>query len=88
MGNKQDVIKLIKIIESDDTKQWFTIKDLSEISGMSEKDLIEIISKDSNFLRSTHLSKDNLARFTTKKDFDEKGSVFSKVLGAFKNRID
>lgn len=87
MENKK-VIELINLIEGDESKEWYTIKDLTKMSGISESDIIDILSTDDNFLRSTHLSKDNLARFTTKKDFDQKGSFFSKVVGAFKNRID
>ncbi len=83
--NEEEELK--KIMQQDD-KTWFTISDLSQKADLEESKVQKLINSSKLFVQSSSLTEDGENLFSTRDDFQEKGSLTSRILGAFKNRID
>lgn len=81
-----DVLK--KLINGDASKRWYTITELSAKTGLPESRVREAITSDSAFVRSSRLSEDNQALFSTRADYEDNESFGNRLWSSFKNRID
>ena len=78
----------LKNIMDKDEKTWFTLSKLSEKTKLKESDIQKMVTKSKKFVQSSSLTSEGENMFSTRDDFQKKGSVINKILGAFKNRID
>lgn len=79
--------ELKKMMDADE-KTWFTLQNLSSITQQPYHEIQGAIKNSDLFVRSSIPDNSGNALYATKKDYEEKGSFFNKVIGAFKNRID
>lgn len=79
---------LIDLINNDKDKLWYTIPDLARLSNMEPEKIVAVIRNSDEFIKSSHLSEDNLAQYTTRKDYEKNVSFYSKLKGAFRNSPD
>ncbi len=77
----------LKNIMQKDEQTWFTVSNLSEKTSLNES-AIQKMLKNSNLFVQSSSPKDGENLFTTRDEFQEKSSFTSKIIGAFKNRID
>ena len=78
--------ELRDIMQKDD-QTWFTLDGLSKKTNLQESQIQKLLKNSELFVQSSAAENgENL--FSTRADFKEKGSFTSKLLGAFKNRID
>ena len=70
-----------------DDHTWFTLSGLSEKTNLKETEIQKILKNSELFVQSS-ASKNGENLFSTRADFQKEGSFASKIIGAFKNRID
>ncbi len=75
-------------IQQDPSKTWYTLKDLVQLTNAESFEIEKIVNKSDLFVRSSNSSETGEQLFTTRNDFEKKASFGTKILGAFKNRID
>jgi len=78
----------LKEIMLKDNNTWVTLNDLTNKAGVQQSEIKKLINTSSLFVRSASTSKEGEDLFSTKEEFQKKGSFAQKFLGAFKNRID
>lgn len=78
----------LKNIMQQDSQAWFTLSNLSAKTNLPQLDVQKIIKNSKLFVQSSSLTDEGENLFTTRDEFQEKGSLGNKILGAFKNRID
>lgn len=71
-----------------DDKTWFTLQNLSELTQKSDSEIQGIIKHSDLFVRSSIPDDAGETLFSTKYDYQQKGSILNRFIGAFKNRID
>jgi hypothetical protein len=79
--------ELKKIMYQED-QTWFTLSKLSAKTKIQESELQKVIKKSNLFVQSSSVTSEGENLFSTRDEFKENGSFASRVLGAFKNRID
>jgi hypothetical protein len=77
----------LKNIMQNDEQTWFTLGNLSKKTNLNESAIQKILKNSNQFVQSSS-SKDGENLFTTREEFKEKSSFASRIIGAFKNRID
>lgn len=78
----------LKIIMQQDEKSWFTLGSLSDKTSLDESEVQKLIKKSNLFVQSSSLTSEGENLFSTKENFQKEGSLASRIIGAFKNRID
>lgn len=78
----------LKRIMDADERTWFTLQNLSSITQEPYAEIQGAIKNSDLFVRSSVPDNSGNSLYATKKGYEEKGSFFNKVIGAFKNRID
>jgi dihydroorotate dehydrogenase (NAD+) catalytic subunit len=69
--------------------EWRTIRGLTKETGLSAKQvevLMGRLSDNDKIVKSSNVSSEGLALFTSREHFRQKGSIFEKVLGVLHNR--
>lgn len=80
--------KELKKIMQQEKQTWFTLSNLSEKASLGESEVQKVIKKSNLFVQSSSLTNEGENLFSTREDFQKKGSIANRILGAFKNRID
>lgn len=79
---------VLKAIEESD-HEWRTIPGISKELDLDQDIVVEAISQSrGDVVRSSRLTDNGLELFTTRSRFESTAPVWTKFLGAFKNRID
>ena len=79
--------ELKKIMDTDE-RTWFTVQNLSSITQEPYSEIQGTIKNSDLFVRSSVPDNSGNTLYATKRDYEEKGSIYNKLIGAFKNRID
>ena len=88
MGNTQKTKeKILKTFEENTENHWKTISEIQGATGSTTNEIVKVITDSGEFVQSSKII-DGETVFTTKKAFRDNEPFFTKVLGAFKNRID
>ncbi len=79
----------IKETLSNDQQKWFTVSEIADKTGLhvNVDELQEMLNTSADFVQSTR-SLEGKNVYATKKDFEDSTSFFTKLKGAFRNRID
>ena len=79
--------KILETFEDNSASHWKTISELQGATGSTANEITKVINQSADFVQSSKvIDGENL--YTTRKAFKNNESFFSKVIGAFKNRID
>lgn len=81
--------QLHAVLKGDNTKMWYSLKDLAQLTNEDPYYLEKTVNKSDLFVRSSSiLSETGEPLYTIRSDFEKEASFGQKILGAFKNRID
>jgi predicted S18 family serine protease len=75
-------------IMSERNQTWFTINELATITQTPFSEIEKFLNNSDLFVRSSQTSPSGEKLFSTRKEFTQKAKFYTKLMGAFKNRID
>lgn len=84
----EDKLIIINAFEVNHEESWKSINELASLTGIDQNQISNILLSSNDFVQSTRMIKNGEPLFTTKGSFRSGASFISKMLGAFKNRID
>lgn len=85
---KDQIINSFEKTSSSTTTYWRTLNEISRQADVKLDDVIKIVTTSKDFVESSYRNTDGEPVFTTRKVFRKKAPFLTKMIGAFRNRID
>ncbi|ACU61745.1 hypothetical protein [Chitinophaga pinensis] len=83
-----DLQKILDYMNADKARVWYPLSELVTKTGEDPVNVLKDLNASDKVVRSSRLSKDGDQLFASKEDFSKSEPLLSKVIAAFRNRID